>query len=141
MRKTILRSALAALACGAAFALTTPTIAATISLKAELTSKAEVPPNDSKATGSVVVTFDDVSKKMTWKGSYKDLSGPATMAHFHGPADEGKNAAVALPITPSGPEFEGSATLTEGQATEMLAGQWYATSTPPPTKATKSAAS
>lgn len=125
MNKTILRSALTAFACAGFFALATPTIAATINLKAELTSKAEVPPNDSKATGTVTATFDDTSKKLTWKGSYKDLSGPATMAHFHGPAAEGKNAGVAIPITPSGPEFEGSATLTEGQAREMLAGEWY----------------
>jgi hypothetical protein len=125
MNKTILRSALTAFACAGAFALATPTVAATINLKAELTSKAEVPPNDSKATGTVAVTFDDASKKITWKGSYKDLTGPATAAHFHGPAGEGKNAGVAIPITPSGPEFEGSATLTEGQAREMLAGEWY----------------
>ena len=82
-------------------------------------------PNDSKATGTVAVTFDDVSKKITWKGSYKDLTGPATAAHFHGPAAEGKNAGVAVPITPNGPEFEGSATLTDGQARELLAGDWY----------------
>jgi hypothetical protein len=87
--------------------------------------RCNVPPNDSKASGTVAVTFDDVSKKITWKGSYKDLTGPATAAHFHGPAAEGKNAGVAIPITPSGPEFEGFATLTEGQAREMLAGEWY----------------
>ena len=125
MNNTIFRSTLTAVACAGAFALATPTIAATINLKADLTSKAEVPPNDSKATGTVAVTFDDVSKKITWKGSYKDLTGPATAAHFHGPAAEGKNAGVTVPITPNGPEFEGSATLTDGQARELLAGDWY----------------
>jgi hypothetical protein len=125
MKKMILRSALTAFACAGAFALTTPSMAETINLKAELSSKTEVPPNDSKATGTVAATFDDASKKLTWKGSYKDLTGPATMAHFHGPAAEGKNAGVAVPIAPNGPEFEGSATLTDAQAKEMLAGDWY----------------
>lgn len=125
MKKTILRSALTAFACAGALALAAPSMAATINLKAELSSKMEVPPNDSKATGAVAATFDDTSKKLTWKGSYKDLTGPATAAHFHGPAGEGKNAGVAVPITPNGPEFEGSATLTDAQAKEMLAGDWY----------------
>lgn len=125
MNKMFLRSAMTALACAGALALASPSLAATINLKAELSSKVEVPPNDSKATGSVTATYDDVSKKLTWKGSYKDLSGPATMAHFHGPAPEGKNAGVVVPIAPNGPEFEGSATLTDAQAKEMLAGEWY----------------
>lgn len=125
MKKMILRSALTAFACASAFALADSSMAATINLKAELSSKVEVPPNDSKGTGTVTATFDDTSKKLTWKGSYKDLTGPATAAHFHGPAPEGKNAGIAVPITPSGPEFEGSATLTDAQAREMLAGDWY----------------
>jgi hypothetical protein len=125
MSKMILRSAFAALACGTVLVLASPSIAATINLKAEMSSKVEVPPNDSKATGTLTATFDDASKKLTWKGSYKDLSGPVTMAHFHGPAPEGKNAGLVVTITPNGPEFEGSATLTDAQAKDMLAGEWY----------------
>ncbi len=125
MNKTILRSALAALACAGMFALANPSTAATINLKATLSGKAEVPPNTSTASGAVTATYDDVTKKLTWKGSYKGLSAPATAAHFHGPAPEGKNAGVAIPIVPNGPEFEGSATLTDAQAREVLAGDWY----------------
>jgi hypothetical protein len=47
------------------------------------------------------------------------------MAHFHGPAAPDKNAAVALPIVPSTSPFEGSATLTDPQAAQLMAGQWY----------------
>lgn len=125
MNNIILRSALAALACAGILALASPSIAATINLKATLSGKAEVPPNASPASGAVTATFDDASKKLTWKGSYKDLSAPATAAHFHGPAPAGKNAGVAIPIVPNGPEFEGSATLTDAQAKELLAGEWY----------------
>ncbi len=121
MKITIL--ALTALA--GVFALASPSMAATITLKASLSGKAEVPPNTVPATGAVTATYDDATKKLTWKGSYKDLSGPATAAHFHGPASEGKNAGVAIPIMPNGPEFEGAATLTDAQAQEVLAGDWY----------------
>jgi hypothetical protein len=125
MSKMMLRSAFAALVCGAVLVLASPSIAATINLKAEMSSKVEVPPNDSKGSGALTATYDDASKKLTWKGSYKDLSGPVTMAHFHGPAPAGKNAGLVITITPNGPEFEGSATLTEAQAKDMLAGEWY----------------
>jgi hypothetical protein len=125
MNKTILRSTLTAFACAGMLALASPSMAASVNLKASLSGKTEVPPNTSPASGAVTATYDDASKKLTWKGSYKDLSGPATAAHFHGPAPDGKNAGVAIPISPNGPEFEGSATLTDAQAKELLAGEWY----------------
>ena len=125
MNKAILRSALAAFACAGVLTFANPSMAATTNLKATLSGKTEVPPTTSPATGAVTATYDDASKKLTWKGSYKDLTGPATAAHFHGPAGEGKNAGVAIPIMPNGPEFEGSATLTDAQAKELLAGEWY----------------
>jgi hypothetical protein len=125
MKALILRSALTAFACVGVLAFVSPSMAATINLKATLSGKSEVPPNDSPASGAVTATYDDATKKLTWKGSYKDLSQPATAAHFHGPAPEGKNAGVAIPIVPHDPEFEGSATLTDAQAKELLAGEWY----------------
>ena len=119
------RSTLAALACVGALALATPSMAAMVNLKADLKASAEVPPNDSKATGSVTATYDTASKKLSWKGSYKDLSGPATAAHFHGPGEVGKNAGVAVPIAPATSPLEGSATLTDAQAADLLAGKYY----------------
>ena len=65
------------------------------------------------------------SKKLTWKGSYTGLTGPATAAHFHGPAETGKNAGVAVPIAPATSPLEGSATLTDAQAADLMAGKWY----------------
>ena len=64
------------------------------------------------ATGSADIDYDAASKKLTWKLTYTGLSGPATAAHFHGPAEAGKNGgvAVAIPNATSSPA-EGSATL------------------------------
>jgi hypothetical protein len=51
------------------------------------------------------------------------------MAHFHGPAEAGKNAGVAVWIstkgTPFPTSFEGEATLTDAQAADLLGGRWY----------------
>ena len=125
MTPSILRSTVAALAVTGAVALATPSMAAMMNFKASLSGKSEVPPNTVAATGSVTATYDTDSKKLTWKGSYSGLTGPATAAHFHGPAPEGKNAGVMVPINPHGPTFEGSATLTDAQAKALVDGDMY----------------
>ena len=122
---TVLRYGLSGLVLAACLAVTNPALAEMISLKAELKGSNEVPPNDSKGTGTFTATYDTASKKLTWKGTYSDLTGPATMAHFHGPAEPDKTAVITVPITPIKSPFEGSATLTEPQAADLMAGQWY----------------
>ena len=112
----VVRSALPGAALAACVIFASPAFAETVSFKADLKANEEVPPNDSKGTGMVTATYDTVSKKLTWKGNYSGLSGPVTMAHFHGPAEPGKNAGVAVPITPSTSPFENSANLTDAQA-------------------------
>jgi hypothetical protein len=47
------------------------------------------------------------------------------MAHFHGPAEPGKNAGVAVPIPGTASPMNGSATLTDAQAADLMAGKWY----------------
>jgi hypothetical protein len=105
--------------------LASPARAETVALKATLNAASEVPPNDSKATGTLTATFDTGSKLLSWKGSYSGLTGNATAAHFHGPAEPGKNAGVAVPIPNPSASFEGSATLTDAQAADLLAGRYY----------------
>jgi hypothetical protein len=115
---------LATIALGAGVVLAGPAFAE--KLKAVLDAKSEVPPNASTATGSADIDFDPATKKLTWKLTYSGLSGPATAAHFHGPAEVGKNASVAVPITNAGSSpVEGSATLTDAQAADMMAGKCY----------------
>ena len=74
MTSTFLKSTLTIFACAGTLALATPSKAATIDMKADLKASSEVPPNKSKGSGSVTATYDDATKKLTWKGSYKDLS-------------------------------------------------------------------
>jgi hypothetical protein len=128
MRLSIPQSGVvAALACMAAFAFASPSFAATVTLKTSLSGANEVPPNDSKGTGAVTATYNTSSKKLSWKGSYSGLSGPATAAHFHAGAP-GKNGGVVIPIfagKTAGSPFEGSKTLTAAQADAMLSGGWY----------------
>ena len=67
-------------------------------------------------------------QKLSYKGSYSGLTGPATAAHFHGPAESGNNAAVQIPVfsdTTAKSPFEGEATLTDAQASDLMAGKWY----------------
>jgi hypothetical protein len=94
--------------------------------QAALSSDQEVPPTGSMATGTAAITLDRASNELAWRINYNGLSGPATAAHFHGPASPGSNAGVVVnlgndldsPIT-------GSTILTDAQEREFLAGQWY----------------
>ncbi|MBY0382848.1 MAG: CHRD domain-containing protein [Xanthobacteraceae bacterium] len=99
--------------------------AETMKMKLNLTGASEVPSNDSKGTGTADVTYDTESKVLKWKVAYSGLSGPATMAHFHGPAEPGKNAPVLVPLKDTASGAEGSATLTDAQAADLLAGKMY----------------
>jgi CHRD domain len=104
-----------------------PAYAETVNYKADLSAKSEVPPHDALAgSGSLTATFDTATKKLSWKADYTGLTGPATMAHFHGPAPVGKNAGVLVPLTGSlTSPLEGSATLTAAQVKALEAGDMY----------------
>ena len=95
-------------------------------MKATLSGKSETPPNTSAGTGTADIDYDPATKKLSWKITYSGLTGPATAGHFHGPAEPGKNAgvAVAIPTATSSPA-EGSATLTDAQAADLEAGKYY----------------
>jgi hypothetical protein len=100
--------------------------AETITLRADLKGSNEVPPNSSPASGTAEATFDTSTKLLTYTIAYKDLTGPALGAHFHGPVEAGKNAGIVLPFKTVQSPIQGSATLTDEQATSLLAGKWYA---------------
>ena len=90
------KTMLAMLALGATVAFAGPAFAD--KMKATLDGKSEVPPNTSAGKGSAEIDYDAATKKLNWKLTYSGLSGPATVAHFHGPADPGANAGVAVAI-------------------------------------------
>lgn len=119
------RFAMAALATAASIVLSGPASAEKMMMKVNLTSAAEVPPNTSPGKGTADVTYDTASKMLTWKVTYSGLTGPATMAHFHGPAEAGKNAPVVVPFKDAASGAEGRATLTDAQAADLMAGKMY----------------
>jgi hypothetical protein len=92
-----------------------------------LTAANEVPANTSPGKGEANVDYDKATKKLTYKLTFSGLTGDATAAHFHGPAAPGANAGVVVPIGSGAPAnpTEGSATLTDAQAADLLAGKWY----------------
>ena len=104
----------------------TPAQAEKITLKADLKGSNEVPPNTSPASGKAEATLDTATKELSWKVTYADLTGPAMGAHFHGPSEAGKNAGIALPFKTVQSPIEGTATLTDNQVADLLAGKWYA---------------
>jgi hypothetical protein len=118
------RIMLATLALGTAIAFAGPAFAE--KMKATLDGASEVPANTTAGKGTADIDYDAASKKLTWKLTYSGLTGPATAAHFHGPAEAGKNAgvAVAIPGATASPA-EGSATLTDAQAADLIAGKYY----------------
>ena len=122
LRSSLMTAALA-FAAAAPMAATAADMAA---FSATLNSSAEVPANTSPATGSLEATFDKGTNVLTWKMTFIGLTGPATMAHFHGPAMPGANAGVAVPFASAVSPLEGKAPLTPAQAADLLAGKWYA---------------
>jgi hypothetical protein len=97
-----------------------------LNLGATLSGAAEVPPNTSAGMGQLQAEFDKATKTLRYTLRYSGLSGPVKAAHFHGPAEAGKNAGVALGINNAGESpVQGSAVLTADQAADLLAGKWY----------------
>jgi hypothetical protein len=110
--------------CVAGLALAAPT-----SFTVPLTGAQQVPPLQTSGSGTANLTYDPTTRVVTWSITYNGLSSPVTMAHFHGPAEPGKNASVLVWLTKQGSPVEspikGEATLTPEQAQQFTTGEWY----------------
>lgn len=103
-----------------------PVLAETVRLSADLTGANEVPPVSTSGKGSITATYDTTTKQLSWRGAVANLSGDVTAAHFHGPAEPGKNAPVLIPAPGvKNGSFEGTVTITDDQAKALTAGQTY----------------
>ena len=119
MRSTLL--ALAAVA-----GLCSPALAATEHYTAKLSTADEVPPKATNGSGMVDATLDPATHTLTYTVTYENLTGPATMAHFHGPAAPGANAGVEIPISGSvASPIKGTATLTPELEKQLADGKLY----------------
>jgi len=126
MNSMLIRSGLAGLMAVSMLAFAPAAFAEMVMYKADLKSSAEVPPVDGKASGALTATYDTATKKLTYTATFKDLSGPAVAAHFHGPADAKTNAGIVVPVAGAmASPLKGEATLTDAQAADLAAGKWY----------------
>ncbi len=110
---------------GAVLAFGGSALAEEMKFRAELTGAAQVPPVTTDATGTVEVTYDTVAKNLTWTLEYEGLSGEATAAHFHGPADEGETAPPVIPASELASGSEESAEITADQVQLLMDGKLY----------------
>ena len=108
-----------------AAALIVSACAAPQTYQAVMTSAQEVPSNPSRGVGTAQAVVYPTTRAMTLTGEYKDLTGPATANHIHGPAAPGANAPVVIPIADTSSPIKGSATLTEAQLADLQAGRYY----------------
>jgi hypothetical protein len=102
-------------------------LAATEHFHATLKGNSEVPATSSTAAGTLEATLDTMTMSLDYTLTWSGLTGPATMAHFHGPAASGKNAGVQVVIGGAGPAspVHATATLTADQMAQLEHGDWY----------------
>jgi hypothetical protein len=99
--------------------------AATLHFTASLRGSSEVPANATTGAGQVTATLDTTSRAFSYDATYSGLAGPATAAHFHGPAAPGANAPPIISIKTLASPIKGEATLTAAQVADLEAGKWY----------------
>jgi len=93
---------------------------------ATLTGKDEVPPNSSAGTGQVTAELETSERTLAYRATSQGLSGPATMAHFHGPAAPGSNGPPVITVGDNAKlPIGGSVRLSEKEMDDLLAGKWY----------------
>jgi hypothetical protein len=110
--------------------------ATSYTLSAILDGAQETPSVITLGTGTLTGTYDDVTNALTWSGSFSNLNSNTTNAHFHGPAavgvgpagvQVGMTAATGdvFPLGVTSGLFSGTATITDLQEADLLAGLWY----------------
>ena len=93
---------------------------------AALSGASEVPPVATAAKGTFSARYLPENGLLIWNMNYEGLSGPATMAHIHGPAIETQNAGVVIGFNnPVSSPMSGQVILTPAQLADLKAGKWY----------------
>ena len=96
-----------------------------IDFAATLKGASEVPANTTTGKGELTAELDTNNRSLTYTVTYSGLTGPATGAHFHGPAAPGADAPVVIAATDAATPISGSATLTDAQIADLKDGKWY----------------
>lgn len=101
--------------------------AETVTFDGTMSGATEVPAKTTEGKGTATASLDTATKMLTYQVDYSGLSGPATAGHFHGPAEPGANSPVVVPFAaPASSPVKGTATLTDAQMADLMAGKWYA---------------
>lgn len=102
---------------------------APVSFKVPLSGGQEVPSVFPAGAATADLTYDPVTRVVTWTLTYTALSGPITVVQFHGPAQPSKNAPPEIALVKQGSSVEnpitGQTTLTLDQARQFADGEWY----------------
>jgi CHRD domain len=100
-----------------------------VSVRVPLSGMEEVPPVQTAGSGVAEFVYDPETRTVKWVVTYNGLSGPATMAHFHGPATQGTKGPVVVWLSkqgsPADSPLTGQTILTPEQAVQFAAGQLY----------------
>lgn len=102
----------------------------TYNLSASLNGAQEVPANAAAGTGTATGTYNATTNLLSYNVVWAGLTGTASAGHFHSPALAGVNASplvfFLLQNTGGSGTASGSATLSETQEADLLAGKFYA---------------
>ena len=124
-----LRRSLAIAAFSMACAWMSASFADPVTIKVTLGGGEEVPPVQTAGSGLAEFIYDRETRTLKWTINCSGLSGPATMAHLHGPASRGEKGGVAIWLSKQGSTVEspvnGQVILTPEQAEQFVAGRWY----------------
>ncbi|HPK32942.1 MAG TPA: CHRD domain-containing protein [Ottowia sp.] len=100
--------------------------ASLVTFSTRMDGDSAVPPTRSAGTGELDALYDTRSHLLRWKAKWSGLSAPITAVQFHAPGEIGQTAPPTMVWPgPFGPTYEGRATLTNQQATDLLSGRWY----------------
>jgi len=102
--------------------------AAPVTFEVPLSGAQQVPPVKTAGTGTADLTWNPTKRTVSWHITYRDMSSPVTMAHFHH-APKGENGKVRVWLThrgrPVASPIVGKATLSRTEAKQFEAGEWY----------------
>ncbi|WP_303311454.1 CHRD domain-containing protein [Hymenobacter sp. BT730] len=97
----------------------TPT---TSNLQAAINGQQEVPAVTSPGSGNFTGTYDKNTHKLTYNVTYQGITPSA--GHIHAAAP-GANGPVVVPFSSIASPITGTATLSEADAAELMAGHFY----------------
>ncbi len=75
--------------------------------------------------GELTAELETTEHTLAYRATYSGLTGPATAAHFHGPAAPGANAPPVVMVTDPSSPIGSSVLLNQAQQDDLLAGKWY----------------